>query len=130
MKKTMLKVMVSAALLLAGSAQAQALKKVNAGMQPIVNGPIYIAIKEKYFEKLGLDVNLVKFTSGPAQFAALAGGQIDLAWGGMGAFSLAKANGQDLHFVSIFMDYNPLQALLRDAARRPRCRGAPRRARP
>ena len=112
MKKTMLKVLVGAALLAAGAVQAQALKKVNAGMQPIVNGPIYIAIKEKYFEKLGLDVNLVRFTSGPAQFAALAGGQIDLAWGGMGAFSLAKANGQDLHFISIFMDYNPLQAMV------------------
>ena len=92
--------------------QAQTLKRVNVGMQPIVNGPVYIAIKEKYFEQLGLDVNLVKFTSGPAQFAALAGGQIDLAWGGMGAFLLAKANGQDLNFISIFMDYNPLEALV------------------
>ncbi len=110
--RTIAGAVAASALLFAGAAQAQSLKKVNAGMQPIVNGPIYIAIKEKYFEKLGLDVNLVKFTSGPAQFAALAGGQIDLAWGGMGAFSLAKANGQDLNFISIFMDYNPLQALL------------------
>lgn len=102
----------ASALLLANTAQAQALRKISVGMQPIVNGPVYIAIKEKYFEKQGLEVNLVKFTSGPAQFAALAGGQIDLAWGGMGAFSLAKANGQDLHFISLFMDYNPLQALL------------------
>lgn len=100
------------ALVAAGAAQAQGLKKVNVGMQPIVNGPIYIAIKEKYFEKLGLELNLLKFSSGPAQFAALAGGQVDLAWGGMGTFSLAKANGQDLHFISIFMDYNPLQAML------------------
>jgi taurine transport system substrate-binding protein len=92
--------------------RAQGLKKVNAGMQPIVNGPVYIAIKEKYFEKAGLDVNLVKFTAGPPQFAALAGGQIDLAWGGMGAFLIAKANGQNLNFFSVFMDYNPLQALL------------------
>lgn len=105
---------VAAALLgaaMAGEAAAQ-LKKVNAGMLPIVNGPIYIAIKEKYFEQLGIELNLVKFQSGPAQFAALAGGQIDLAWGGMGAYSLAKANGQDLNFFTIFMDYNPLQALV------------------
>ncbi len=94
------------------AARGQALKKVNVGMQPIVNGPIYIAIKEKYFENLGLEVNLVKFTAGPPQFAALAGGQIDLAWGGMGAFMLAKSNGQDLNFISIFMDYNPLQAMI------------------
>jgi NitT/TauT family transport system substrate-binding protein len=84
---------------------------VNAGMQPIVNGPIYIAIKEKYFEQMGLNLNLVKFTSGPAQFAALAGGQIDLAWGGMGAFLLAKANGQDLNFFAVFMDYNAIEGL-------------------
>jgi NitT/TauT family transport system substrate-binding protein len=90
---------------------AQELKTVNVGMQPIVNGPIYIAIKEKYFEKLGLNLNLVKFTSGPAQFAAIAGGQIDLAWGGMGAFLLAKANGQDLNFFAVFMDYNPLEGI-------------------
>ncbi len=95
-----------------GRLDAQALKQVNVGMQPILNGPVYIAIREKYFEQLGLNVNLVKFTSGPAQFAALAGGQIDLAWGGMGAFLLAKANGQDLNFISILMDYNPLEALV------------------
>jgi ABC-type nitrate/sulfonate/bicarbonate transport system substrate-binding protein len=93
-------------------ARAQTVVRINAGMQPIVNGPIYIAIREKYFEKLGLDVNLIKFTSGPAQFAALAGEQINLAWGGMGAFLLAKANGQDLNFISVFMDYNKLQALV------------------
>jgi len=90
---------------------AQQLKTVNVGMQPIVNGPIYIAIKERYFEKLGLNLNLIKFTSGPAQFAAIAGGQIDLAWGGMGAFLLAKANGQDLNFFAVFMDYNPLEGI-------------------
>lgn len=100
-----------ATIALSNAAFAQ-LKKVNAGMLPIVNGPIYIAIKEKYFEQLGLELNLIKFQSGPAQFAALAGGQIDLAWGGMGAYSLAKANGQDLNFFTIFMDYNPLQALV------------------
>jgi ABC-type nitrate/sulfonate/bicarbonate transport system substrate-binding protein len=94
------------------SGGAQELKTVNVGMQPIVNGPIYIAIKEKYFEKLGLNLNLIKFTSGPAQFAAIAGGQIDLAWGGMGAFLLAKANGQDLNFFAVFMDYNPLEGIV------------------
>ena len=100
------------ALLVSGAAFAQNLKTVNVGMQPIVNGPIYIAIKEKYFEQMGLNLNLVKFTSGPAQFAAIAGGQIDLAWGGMGAFLLAKANGQNLNFFAVFMDYNPLEGVV------------------
>ena len=103
---------VLVALFVSGAAFAQNLKTVNVGMQPIVNGPIYIAIKEKYFEQMGLNLNLVKFTSGPAQFAAIAGGQIDLAWGGMGAFLLAKANGQNLNFFAVFMDYNPLEGVV------------------
>ncbi len=102
---------VLVALFVSGAAFGQNLKTVNVGMQPIVNGPIYIAIKEKYFEQMGLNLNLVKFTSGPAQFAAIAGGQIDLAWGGMGAFLLAKANGQNLNFFAVFMDYNPLEGV-------------------
>jgi ABC-type nitrate/sulfonate/bicarbonate transport system substrate-binding protein len=93
-------------------ARGQTTLRINAGMQPIVNGPAYIALREKYFEKLGLDVNLVKFTSGPAQFAALAGGQVDLGWGGMGAFLLAKANGQDLQSIAVLMDYNKLEMLV------------------
>lgn len=99
------------ALLFSGVGLAQGMKTVNVGMQPIVNGPLYIAIKEKYFEQMGLNLNLIKFTSGPAQFAAIAGGQIDLAWGGMGAFLLAKANGQNLNFFAVFMDYNPLEGI-------------------
>ena len=93
-------------------ARGQTMLRINAGMLPIVNGPVYIALREKYFEKLGLDVNLIKFTSGPAQFAALAGGQSHLGWGGMGAYLIAKANGQDLQSIAVFMDYNKLQALV------------------
>ena len=90
---------------------SQGLKRINVGMQPIVNGPLHIAVREKYFEQMGLEVNLVKFTAGPPQFAALAGGQIDLAWGGMGAFLLAKANGQDLNFFAVFMDANAVEGI-------------------
>ncbi|MEO8202910.1 MAG: NrtA/SsuA/CpmA family ABC transporter substrate-binding protein [Betaproteobacteria bacterium] len=115
---TRLAAICMAALLVSGTAFGQALKSVNVGMQPIVNGPIYIAIKEKYFEQMGLNLNLVKFTSGPAQFAAIAGGQVDLAWGGMGAFLLAKANGQNLNFFSVFMDYNPLEGIVVPGASR------------
>jgi aliphatic sulfonates family ABC transporter substrate-binding protein len=93
-------------------ARGQTTLRINAGMQPIVNGAAYIAVREKYFEKLGLDVNLVKFTSGPAQFAALAGGQVDLGWGGMGAFLIARANGQDLRHIGVLMDYNKLEMLV------------------
>jgi ABC-type nitrate/sulfonate/bicarbonate transport system substrate-binding protein len=98
------------------SGEAGDLKTVNVGMQPIVNGPLFIAIKEKYFEQMGLQLNLIKFTSAPAQFAAIAGGQIDLAWGGLGPFLLAKANGQDLNFFAVFLDYSPLQGIAVPAA--------------
>lgn len=102
--------LASAALAPLATEGAPALRKINIGAPPIP--PIHVAVKQKYFEQLGLDVNLIKFTSGPAQFAALAGGQIDLAFGGMGAFSLARANGQDIHFIALLVDHNPLQALV------------------
>lgn len=86
--------------------------EISIGYQPIVNGPLWIARHEGYFEKLGLRVNFIKFTSGPAQFAALAGGRINLAWGGISAFMLARANGANIVWIASVEDYNPLEGLV------------------
>lgn len=85
---------------------------ITIGFQPIVVGPLWIARHEGYFEKLGLHVNWIKFTSGPVQFAALQGGRIDLAWGGIGPFALARANGADVKWFTTVVNYNPLEALV------------------
>ncbi|HET8610584.1 MAG TPA: NrtA/SsuA/CpmA family ABC transporter substrate-binding protein [Burkholderiales bacterium] len=95
-----------------GITPARSADSISVGYQPIINGPLWIARHEGYFDKLGLKVNWIKFTSGPAQFAALAGGRIDLAWGGVGPQLLAYANGADVHWIATVMDYNKLEALV------------------
>lgn len=98
--------------LFAGNAARAEDDEISIGYQPIVNGPLWIARHEGYFEKLGLRVNFIKFTSGPAQFAALAGGRINLAWGGISPFMLARANGANIVWVATLEDYNPLEGLV------------------
>lgn len=48
-----------------------------------------IGVEEGYFADEGLDVELVKFTSGPPEFAAIAAGDLDAAIIGHGAHLLA-----------------------------------------
>ena len=91
---------------------AQAQEEISIGYQPIVNGPLWIARHEGYFDKLGLHVNWVKFTSGPPQFAALQGGRVNLAWGGIGPFMLARANGANVVWIATVENYNRLENLV------------------
>lgn len=101
-----------AGFLLGGGQGAQAQEQISVAYQPIVNGPLWIARHEGYFEKLGLHVNFIKFTSGPAQFAALQGGRVNLAWGGIGPFMLARANGANIVWIATVQNYNSLEDLV------------------
>lgn len=101
-----------AGILLAANVPAHAEEQISIGYQPIVNGPLWIARHEGYFKKLGLDVSFIKFTSGPAQFAALQGGRINLAWGGIGPFMLARANGANIVWIATVQNYNSLEDLV------------------
>lgn len=98
--------------LLLGADRPASAERISIAYQPIVNGPLWIARHEGYFDALGLEVEFIKFSSGPPQFAALQGGRVDLAWGGMGTFLLAHANGAGLNWIASVMDYNPLEALV------------------
>ena len=104
--------LLCAGTLLAVSVPARAQEQISIAYQPIVNGPLWIARHEGYFEKLGLHVNFIKFTSGPAQFAALQGGRVNLAWGGIGPFMLARANGANIVWIATVENYNPLEDLV------------------
>jgi ABC-type nitrate/sulfonate/bicarbonate transport system substrate-binding protein len=97
---------------LAGQTPACAQEQISVAYQPIVNGPLWIARHEGYFDKIGLQVNFIKFTSGPAQFAALQGGRVNLAWGGIGPFMLARANGANIVWIATVQNYNPLEELV------------------
>lgn len=101
-----------AGILLTATSPARAEEQISIAYQPIVNGPLWIARHEGYFKKLGLHVNFIKFTSGPAQFAALQGGRVDLAWGGIGPFMLARANGANVVWIATVENYNPLEDLV------------------
>jgi ABC-type nitrate/sulfonate/bicarbonate transport system substrate-binding protein len=104
-------ILFSAMALAPTSASAANLQEISIGYQPIVNGPLWIARHEGYFEKLGLKVNWVKFVSGPAQFAALQGGRINIAWGGVGTFMGVYANGADIRLIAPLEDYNGVEGL-------------------
>ncbi|WP_052487426.1 aliphatic sulfonate ABC transporter substrate-binding protein [Gordoniibacillus kamchatkensis] len=76
-----------------GSAPAASkdLAKINVAYMPDIHGaaPIVIGEEKGYFKDAGLNVNAVKFLSGPPEFQAMASGDIDIAYIGPGATFLA-----------------------------------------
>ncbi|WP_066172560.1 ABC transporter substrate-binding protein [Bacillus marinisedimentorum] len=68
---------------------------VNVAYMPDIHGaaPLVIAQEKGYFKEAGINVNLVKFNSGPPEFQAMAAGDIDIAYIGPGATFLS-AQGQ------------------------------------
>lgn len=78
--------------LLRGRALAAPAAKVRIGWQPSLNGARYfVAQNEGLFAKNGLDVEPIKFTSGPAFFAAFQSGSIDVAFMGTPPASIGIA---------------------------------------
>lgn len=89
------------ALLLAGSsASAQATYHVRLGVVPVdVGGLVYYAADEGFFQKAGIDAELVALANGPAIAAGVASGSVDI--GSANALSLAQAHERGLPFVFI-----------------------------
>lgn len=100
------------ALMLPRAAPAASDVTISIGYQPIVNGPLWIARHEGYFKKRGLNIDWIKFVSGPAQFAALQGNRINIAWGGVGTFMGVYANGADIRLIAPLEDYNGVEGLI------------------
>lgn len=102
---------------LAGSAAAQPAKaggpplKIRMGVQITVLGAVAAANELDLFRQVGLEMQFIKFTSGPAQFDALKGGGIDLGWGALVAFLGAYANGLPAQWVLTLIDHNRNEAL-------------------
>lgn len=71
---------------------------VRVAYMPDIHGaaPIVIAEKEGFFKQQGIDVQPVKFTSGPPEIDAMAAGQIDMAYIGPGAIFLAAQGKTDI----------------------------------
>ncbi|MDZ4820302.1 MAG: NrtA/SsuA/CpmA family ABC transporter substrate-binding protein [Planctomycetota bacterium] len=73
--------------------------EIKIGWQPAGFFELFLAREDKLFEKAGLKPTFVKFLSGPAMFAALKSGEIDVTFGGTPPLVYALA--QNLN-VSVF----------------------------
>jgi NitT/TauT family transport system substrate-binding protein len=67
------------------------LPKINVAYMPDMHGatPVVLGQEKGYFKEAGIDVNPIKFLSGPPEFQAMASGDIDIAYIGPGATFLA-----------------------------------------
>lgn len=85
---------------------------VRYGYLPVPTMPMFAAIAHNLLEKEGVDLQLIKFTSGPAAFQALQSGSIDAAQGGMLAYYMGTTRGLDVRWVYTYGDYSPLEGLV------------------
>ncbi|MFX3632398.1 MAG: ABC transporter substrate-binding protein [Candidatus Pristimantibacillus sp.] len=79
-------------------------EKINFAYMPNMGGAAPIAIGEEkgFFKEEGIELNAVKFLSGPPEFQAMASGDIDIAYIGPGAtFLSAQGQGNIIGLVSL-----------------------------
>jgi NitT/TauT family transport system substrate-binding protein len=80
-----------------GSGNSNAPVSITIGYQPDLHGgaPVLIAQQEGFFSKVGLNVTLQQFTSGPPLFTALKSGSIQFGYEGPGvAATVIKGGGE------------------------------------
>ncbi|MBU6223505.1 MAG: NrtA/SsuA/CpmA family ABC transporter substrate-binding protein [Burkholderiales bacterium] len=82
------------------------------GYLPVPTVPLYAAIAHDLFEKENLDVQLVKFTSGPATFQAMQAGSVDAGQGGIGTYFMGTTRGLEIRWVYTYGDYSPIEGLV------------------
>ena len=82
------------------------------GYLPVPTVPLFAAVAHDLLEKEGIDLQLIKFTSGPAAFQALQSGSIDAAQGGMPAYYMGTTRGLDVKWVYTYGDYSPIEGLV------------------
>ncbi len=85
---------------------------IRVGVQPVMISTLWNAIAQGLFKKSGLDVQLVTFTTGPAQTAALKSGVVDLAWGAATTFYAIRSSGAPVQWVATIGDFNGNDALV------------------
>lgn len=84
-----------------GNASSNEATTVNIGTMDLVNGDL-IARKEGYYEDLlGVDVNVISFSSGKDVNTALASGSIDISELGTSPTALGLSNGLDYSVVGV-----------------------------
>lgn len=98
---------VALATLTMSSTEAQTTAVNFAYFPALVDTPVFVANAEGIFKKNGLEVQMIPFTSGPAQMAALLSGSTQFADGGGGLLTFPQvAKGYDIRGVSNFWATN------------------------
>ncbi|MEL6138049.1 MAG: ABC transporter substrate-binding protein [Cyanobacteria bacterium J06628_6] len=93
----------------AADAPAEELPKVRVGFQTgDINNITMVAYNEGYFEQVGLDVEMVPYSSGGAMVPALAADEVDITWFFPFPSLTAFATGIDIEVV--LLDHAPLTA--------------------
>lgn len=89
------------------------LTKIRLGYMPnLISASIAaIGVEEGYFEEFGFDAQLIKFTSGPPEFAAMAAGDLDAAIIGHGAHLLAIQGQAEIFYFECLGDSDKIMAL-------------------
>jgi sulfonate transport system substrate-binding protein len=109
------------ALLLAGLILAPALAcaqdkgervTIRYGYLPVPTMPLFAALAYDLLQDANIDLELIKFTSGPAAFQALQAGSIDAAQGGMTTYYMGTTRGLDVRWVYNYGDYSPIEGLV------------------
>ena len=93
-----------AVLALAGTAlmrPAAAARPIRVAYIPILGmAQLFVMLGEGWAAEAGLDLQLTRFSSGPAMVQALASGGYDVAYVGIGPAMIARASGLDLRVVA------------------------------
>ncbi|MDW7746672.1 ABC transporter substrate-binding protein [Halomonas sp.] len=83
-----------ALLIAAGPAQAEDTTRLEVGYMPILPvAQLFVMEGEGWTKEIGLELELTRFSSGPAMVQALASGELDVMYFGIGPAMVARANG-------------------------------------
>lgn len=92
---------VVATLALTGCSQSSSGVKTEIGYMPILpDAQLFVALANGDIAKAGIDPKLVSFQNGPAIVQALASGQLDVAYFGIGPTMVARSKGADIRVVA------------------------------
>ena len=98
-RRIALSLAASAALPL-GHAKAATLSVKVAYIPILPMAQLFVIMGEGWAEEAGIDLQLTRFSSGPAMVQALASGSYDVAYVGIGPAMVARASGLDLRVVA------------------------------
>jgi NitT/TauT family transport system substrate-binding protein len=95
-----------------GGAQAADLQTVQVAYIPaqLIDPPLFAGIARGYYKDVGIDLKMVKFSTGPAMTSALSGGSVQIAIAGAGLILNYAAQGNGVVIAPSYIDFNQIYA--------------------